>query len=343
MAFHKFKGADGIRGLACLIVVVLHNTSTYIPSSGSLTNGVEKYGVWIFFILSAFLLTYRLINQAPSISTVLSYLVSRAFRIIPAFYVCAILFYLNGNYDYTTLKDLLLLKGSYAHLWTIPVEFKFYFLLPLFAYAAKYLMERHGTRVLLSASIIAVVIHQIAFPYFDVKPNSIEVRWYLPVFLFGVIAAVLKRYDALSISGRAASVLGIAVLASAIMASPGVTEMLFGSNASINLMNKFIPLGIMFSVFIYIYCDGLGFLGSVISNSFFRIVGKYSFSIYLYHWFFLKVGVYVDMPSVILICISISLSLIVGATMYYIVEAPCNYLRGIAERSFFKKAKAGDV
>lgn len=336
MASHNFKGADGIRGLACLIVVILHNTSTFIPSSGRLTIGVEKYGVWIFFILSSFLLTFRLINQQPSFSSVFTYLISRFFRIIPAFYICAILFYLNGNFHYQNLIEILLLKGSYAHLWTIPVEFKFYFLLPAFAYFINYLMINYGLRIMLIISTLVVFTHQIIFPFFDVTPNSIEVRWYLPVFLFGVIAAVLKKHNAIATGPATTNIIGVLILAISFIVSPGVIEFFLGDNSSINLMNKFIPLGVIFAVFIYLYCDGYGYIGKALSNPFLRMVGKYSFSIYLYHWFFLSVGVYINLPPLTLIFISISLSLIAGASMYYLVEVPFNHLRSSLERRTLK-------
>jgi len=332
MAFHKFKGADGIRGLACLIVVTLHNTSTFFPSSGRLTSGVEKYGVWIFFILSSFLLTYRLINQPASLSSVIAYLSSRFFRIIPAFYICTTLYYLNGNIDYKTFLDILFFQGTYAHLWTIPVEFKFYFLLPFIAYIFNYVFKKYGLSATLIISALVIFIHQILFPYFDVIPNSIEVRWYLPVFLFGVIAAVIKNENSLSLSPRAAYIIGTVVIAVAVLVSPGMMSFLIGKDSAIDLMNKFIPLGAIFAIFIYLNCDGYGYFGKAISNPFLRMVGKYSFSIYLYHWFFLSAGVYLHYPPLVLIFISISLALFTGAIMYYLVEVPSNRLRSSVER-----------
>ena len=51
-----------IRGLACLMVVIAHIISV-IPGVGKNVSGCGKIGVWLFFILSAFLLTFQWLNK----------------------------------------------------------------------------------------------------------------------------------------------------------------------------------------------------------------------------------------------------------------------------------------
>ncbi|WP_392388924.1 acyltransferase family protein [Enterobacter kobei] len=87
-------GAEGMRGIACLIVVILHNTGPFIPAIAQYTKGTEKYGVWIFFVLSAFLLTCKILDNERSLPALGSYYISRTFRIIPPFIVAAYTYYI---------------------------------------------------------------------------------------------------------------------------------------------------------------------------------------------------------------------------------------------------------
>lgn len=57
---HRYPAADGIRGLACLLVLCTHLPGFFLPDYGKYVTGTGKYGVWLFFVLSAFLLTSRL-------------------------------------------------------------------------------------------------------------------------------------------------------------------------------------------------------------------------------------------------------------------------------------------
>lgn len=56
---HRYPAADGIRGLACLLVLCTHLPGFFLPDYGKYVTGTGKYGVWLFFVLSAFLLTSR--------------------------------------------------------------------------------------------------------------------------------------------------------------------------------------------------------------------------------------------------------------------------------------------
>src|SRR5690242_13493204 len=64
---------DGLRAVACLIVLVLHgyhfSLAPEYPTSSWLFTlaGVAKVGVWLFFALSAFLLSTQLIDGSTSL------------------------------------------------------------------------------------------------------------------------------------------------------------------------------------------------------------------------------------------------------------------------------------
>ncbi len=147
--FTNIDFLDSIRGLAALSVIFEHTTRFF--EYFDLLLG-KKFGVPTFFLLSAFLLTYRLIIQYESanynIRTILrvtaNYFITRFFRIYATLVVfCLVhhvlqyaIFGVHGNlrYIYGTLtlnRKIILESGnvydpksphSHFHLWTIPVE-----------------------------------------------------------------------------------------------------------------------------------------------------------------------------------------------------------------------------
>ena len=126
-------GADGIRGLACVIVLALHTIVISFPDTFPYVVGCPKIGVWLFFVLSSFLLTYQLEKRGFNWRSLADYGVGRFLRIIPAFAVVVVLYRIFGTAGINTWNDVwlaLTFQHGYVHLWTIPVEFKAYALIP---------------------------------------------------------------------------------------------------------------------------------------------------------------------------------------------------------------------
>lgn len=150
----RIVGADGLRALACLLVVgahVFHHTD-YEPA-----NVLERllarggFGVNVFFVLSGFLLSLPFIKayqNQTGLPNLKVYFLKRLARIVPGFYLC-ILVLLVCYQLYASKWDLFsvittmtftnsLLMGTYVPawngpLWSIGIEMQFYILLPLFA------------------------------------------------------------------------------------------------------------------------------------------------------------------------------------------------------------------
>jgi len=95
--------ADGVRGLALLNVVVLHATGLFFPSLHGVLGASAQPGVWMFFILSSFLLTSKFIKNGFTVLGVASYAIGRVIRIMPIFILTVVIYYLCGMFDYKQL------------------------------------------------------------------------------------------------------------------------------------------------------------------------------------------------------------------------------------------------
>jgi peptidoglycan/LPS O-acetylase OafA/YrhL len=182
----KLSGADGIRAIACLMVIFHHAfqrlavpvESPFLVAVHSSFNNAAPAGVSIFFVLSGFLLAkpfwerYFTGGDFPNIKL---YVLRRAGRIIPAFYIALTatfifqFFFITNN----TISDLILrylagltfVAGFHwktffpaefnGPLWSVSFEVFSYLLLPLSMMPMFFRNKKE--RTLVTRSIIAIV------------------------------------------------------------------------------------------------------------------------------------------------------------------------------------------
>src|SRR4051794_17264757 len=127
----RLPALDGLRGLAVLLVLLDHASDAHLrifPAADM--NRAGKYGVHLFFVLSAFLLTHLLLlRPAPDLvraRTWINYAVRRFLRIFPLYaLVLVVLVRLHRLHWHDVFNHLLLRDGRHQF-WTIPVEVKYY-------------------------------------------------------------------------------------------------------------------------------------------------------------------------------------------------------------------------
>lgn len=160
-----FDFLDGYRGSLALLVVITHTVYDEM-----IANYSQSYSIAGFFMLSAFLLTHRLLDDLNNVKktkhlhihgqhhhhhhnlvllVIVKYVIRRFFRV----YVVYVLFYAcakygpacvggrgetwGGNIYAASVLDIACLRNpGHNHLWTIPAEIKFYFVIPIFCLIA---------------------------------------------------------------------------------------------------------------------------------------------------------------------------------------------------------------
>ncbi len=175
---------DGLRGLAALTVMLEHTWSPFA--------GIGATGIWLFFILSGYLLSQPFINKperAINPGYVGPYFVRRLARILPMYLV--VLFVSFGFTERTPeLVEHLLFLDSAGHFWTIPQELSFYLFLP-FLMIVGYLAHRLSPRLFAPTMLLlcALFLWRPELAMFELRGNGISRPPYVGWFLMGVALA----------------------------------------------------------------------------------------------------------------------------------------------------------
>lgn len=318
MSGTKYENAeafDGIRGVAFLLVLFIHSVALNIQSSGKYLQGTGKYGVWLFFVLSAFLLTRNYV--APNRSK-LAYVIGRFMRIVPLYLIACFAYHVTGVFiipvDY--LKKIVLVMYGPAHLWTIPVEFYFYFF--LLALWTLFRKPTHRDYAFIAASSISLT----ALALMSKADNSLNFLWFLPSFLTGYLLARAWPYLRKPTSTEA--VFGVALIAcTLIFLSPGIRFEVFGTPPSPYLMNWFFPISLLWAIFIYLVGKSTGgIIHRTIASPPLALCGRISYSGYLFHWLAIEKVKLLGFLPIVSVLISIMMSLIVAYASYRLVERP---------------------
>jgi len=193
-------GLDGLRALACAMVVMYHLRLDLHPDFGVLNPFVAggNMGIYVFFTLSGYLLYRPFIRRPVDRSR---YAIKRAARILPGYYVALIaLVVLTGSSVpwHSTLQYLTLsasysppLRAFMGSAWTLSAELLFYVSLPFIARIA----DRRELPVLLClgvASIAAAIVFAVSV--------SSSTEWLTGIYPFmfyafvpGMLLAVVER------------------------------------------------------------------------------------------------------------------------------------------------------
>lgn len=330
---------DGLRGLAVAIVLVSHLSNHGFFGKGLALRGTGKSGVYLFFVLSAFLLTRQLLAQ-PAVGlrqrdTWLDYALRRVLRIWPMYLLVLVASWLitphwaGWHYQIdgvSLLRHVALLEGQ-SVLWSIPVEFKAYFWLPVVALIVLAL-RRWPVWCTALAFGLAVAVAAWCWPSSAMRGNDVALGFYLPLFLCGAAAAWLdtKLKDA---SGPAWGVLALAGLAVFGLITPLGLSWAMGRDmpAGVNA-GHITSFGVLWACVMLGFIHAPAWVQRAMSNALIRRLGWISFSVYLWHMVIFQAWIALGgaraWPGALSV---VALTLAISACSWWLVERPASRLR----------------
>lgn len=286
---------DGLRGLAVLMVVFGHMSRSGVHLHPRLDLvGLGTPGVYLFFVLSSFLLTRQLLakdkKELISARSWATYLLRRALRIYPLFItglLLALLFpfirqALIGPREVAFWQHLLVLEGQKIF-WAIPVEVKFYLVLPFLVLVFAFLLGRRPLWALV-VTLSMVIANDYLYPPAEQLYRSIALRSYLSIFLWGYLAAILHSTF---IDGRPSPTVrvlldlsAVALFAGVVMATPSAIPSLSGW---VRPALGEAGYGLVWALALLAYLKSDGLVSWVLARPVIRLVGVVSFSIYMWN------------------------------------------------------------
>lgn len=340
---------EGLRGIACLIVVFSHTSIEgihVIPFFDAAYTG--KIGVWLFFVMSAFLLTGRLFEVFrkghDKTHAILRYAVSRAFRILPLFFLVLVAEVALGWITWDRMAAVLLLQDPYGIYWTVGVEMKYYLIIPLIALAAASKPEA-TTAWALGLLGLALFITAITFsPEHTGATNDLGP--FVGIFLFGSAAALACAgpHPKHAISDFwTGSILVVLVLS-----FPVCINMILLPVNGFHMAPMAIDFfgavhGLLWAILVAQVFHS-EFWQRVFSVALLRFLGQISFSIYLVHALMIRLVLPLgSIPDPVKGPLVLGLTIAVSTITYHLIERPGMRVgRALAEAPTVKTALAGE-
>ena len=316
---------NGLRAIAVLAVVIFHFNPQWLPGGFA--------GVDVFFVISGFLMTSIIFNGVEKKTfNLFKFYNARANRIIPVLAAMSAVLLVFGWFylipsDYRDLgrqveksslfiSNLLFAKGGgyfdtaehtkwLLHTWSLSVEWQFYIIFPiLVVILKKYLSFKNLQRVVIIL-FLASFIYCVYATYKDSKTAYFLLTSRAWEMLLGGLAFLYPWSLQNKIKQITVQSLGIVlIVASYLLISkdtlwPGYMALIpvFGAYLIIvsNFQNNF-----------------------VINNSAFNYIGKWSYSIYVWHWPLVVFGFYFAFENWWIY--GIPLSILLGLLSYKLIE-----------------------
>jgi peptidoglycan/LPS O-acetylase OafA/YrhL len=222
----------------------------------------------------------------------------------------------------TIFQSLLLYKGN-GIFWTIPVEFKFYFLLPFIALILRDLdLTKKAVYIWLFTFIIFLSMLTPRTYSTDFLPFSY-------IFILGSYTALFHKQFGLrkrnEFVAKIFDIVTISILILFILLIPNFFNMTFGTYYKYTHFHKnFLLFGVLSSVLIFSVMNGFILSRVIMESNILCYIGKISYGAYLWHMLVLQVVLKVSpfkWPTLNL-ALFISLTVLISHLSYIIIERP---------------------
>ena len=280
----KIAWLSSLRGIGCLCVLAAHLGASS-TNYGMYFSGCGKIGVWLFIIFSGFWFLYPLCQKKSplNVQNLMSYYVRKIIRImIPYLAVLLISMGLGFISDGKELLRHLLLVDGYGHFWYMPVIMKFFLIAPLFWLLQQIIKDRKWLFAVIAG--IGIVL-AVAFPFTTYTENSVQLCWYVPVFLMGMLLAIIWEFWSSRKQNRLeADALVLVLVVIMISLTPWFRQKLWGIAPSAYLQNKYLLIGGLWCLIILGIVKGRIWIKWLDKSRILQWIGEISFPLYLIHY-----------------------------------------------------------
>ncbi len=336
------KALDGLRGIAVILVLLAHSSYHNMFFHPLLVfSGIGKGGVYLFYVLSAFLLDRQigsaLMNNKADTSFWKRYFLRRFLRIFPLFIFALFVFWtLTLLYMPTVIQDvqdilkhIFLIEGKEVF-WSVPVEFKYYIISPFILLVCQHFLKWKLRNIFLFFLLVSIVT-LLADLYFHF--NRISTFKYLPVFLTGTFLAIfsLRSQTMTFISkwNKGIGMVGLTALLFCIIMNPNYMGDWMGMDTSNNGRKVMILYAVLCFVMLFTALYTEGIYKRLLETRFLRFIGVISFSMYLFHMpviYFIKSDI-LNIPEGLKIYFFFGTTIIISTVTFLLIERPMSTIR----------------
>lgn len=289
---YRLPGLNEIRAIACLLVLIGHinyEMTKYFQHniSWKLFNA-DKEGVTIFFTLSGFIITYRILLHYQYLKDgVWVFIRNRALRIFPLYFIClftvtSIMLIYNANiFDVNKFLYYIFFIPNFLesglpylhHYWSLGVEEQFYIIYPfVLIFILRYPSKFHWFFLFLIYLILEYI--RIALYSNDSMSMSIVNEFGFPFIILGCLSAIAYIYYDQSLSDIIINKI-VQFLSAALL----VFVLCLNMNLSIFIHDIVSIVTVILILTQVLIKDRIIELDNKILNH----IGKISFSIYVWH------------------------------------------------------------
>ncbi len=310
---------DGLRGFACLIVLIAH-AGEILNLNYAHDASFGAIGVVLFFSLSGFLMSHLYIKENFNLKNIWHYAIARFSRIAPAYYIavllCWLIYLLLPDFKYqmdpVMMARSIFFAGNQGVFWSLPPEIQFYGFFLLLWFAFQKFKEGKYIWPLVTAFI------SIAFIATRDLWGGLMLPSKFHIFFFGFLAAFfIQHIKAETILKNGFFQIGIAI-------TTVLYATTFKDGGQPPVYND-----IVFAALVAITVASISFstaITRVFEMSMMRIIGAVSFSVYLFHYPILhllkELGIFAELSMYIQLLLYAAFTLVPPVMFYYLAERP---------------------
>ena len=307
----QIPSLDGLRALSVLLVIVLHTLQRYklahhVPLT-FMVLGNGAMGVFIFFVISGYLITTLLLREREKTNTISlkSFYVRRAFRILPPLYLYILflcVLWAGGHLPGMNRRELitsLTFTRNYVpgvslwameHFWSLCIEEQFYLIWPtILVFCVVHRRGAEGrqlaTRIALGVIIVEPFVRILSFHFLPHFHNPGAFHMQADGLMFGALGALQQGHARFERLYRWATSLPWLVPVLLFLVSGGL---------GVKFENYWnLPIGMTINGFLilmwllWLVRNPVSLSGRIFNQPVIAWIGRLSYSLYIWQTFFL--------------------------------------------------------